>query len=859
MSQSLVIANFATGFETDREPFLINNDAFPTINNGYVWRGRVKKKRGTSFLGRLERTLTSQALGNTNGLGIFSGNIFTILGIDTLSPNAAIAPGSITVTVGAQVFTEPATPDGTLSNGGAGTGAINYATGDLQINTNPVLAATAVTITFGYFPVLPVMGLASFDIGFVNFPKLVAFDTKYAYQLQEPTDIFYDVTFYKTTKTPFTWTGQDYQQFWWTNFQDALWVTNGKAGFHFLEGAYVSGTGTAAITFTFTSGGLPFQTLVVNDQLWFNEWTGGSTINGLTGTVTTVVNAATGTYEITFDAAQTVAGTGIAQMLTNFLPNQDGIRWYDGDPNSVAPPNNPGWVNFAPPLSSAANPDYLVGARMILPFKNRLLFLGVTIARFISAGNYNFISLPNRVVYSQDGTAFYASPVPLNQTFEMEAYFADVAGRGGFITAPITQNLVTVAENEDVLLTGFENRQLKLVFTGDDSFPFFFQTINSELGSQSTFSGITLDTGALTIGEYGIAMTTQVSAQRIDLQIPDSVFGIRKVNNDDMRVTSIRDFRNEFVYFTYCPNTNTTTFPSQTLLYNYRDNTWGIWIENYTAYGTFRRASNITWAQLGAKYGTWAGWNDPWNFGSTEERYPNIIAGNQHGYVMIKDSGTFEAKSEYIQDVDLTTPTVPVILSPDHGLADNDFIEIVEVIGMNNINNLVFKIEVVDGDHFSLLLDDQQLDNPPTGTYLGGGSFRRISNLDIQTKQFPIFWDANRQTRVGTQRFMFTTTDEGEVTVNLFLSQADNYPSNDPTNSAYLIFSNVVLTHPEPENGYPPNPNQMWHRLSNSFIGDTVQMGFSLSDAQMRNNGINSAEIELHGITMELYPGPVLR
>jgi hypothetical protein len=41
--QTLVIANFATGYETDREPFLISNDAFPVLNNAYVWRGRVKK------------------------------------------------------------------------------------------------------------------------------------------------------------------------------------------------------------------------------------------------------------------------------------------------------------------------------------------------------------------------------------------------------------------------------------------------------------------------------------------------------------------------------------------------------------------------------------------------------------------------------------------------------------------------------------------------------------------------------------------------------------------------------------------------------------------------------------------------
>ena len=85
MSSSLVISNFATGYETDREPFLINNDAFPVLNNMFVWRGRLRKKRGTSLLGRLERGETSVALGSTNGSGLFTGNIITILSLDALS------------------------------------------------------------------------------------------------------------------------------------------------------------------------------------------------------------------------------------------------------------------------------------------------------------------------------------------------------------------------------------------------------------------------------------------------------------------------------------------------------------------------------------------------------------------------------------------------------------------------------------------------------------------------------------------------------------------------------------------------------------------------------------------------------
>ena len=68
-TQSLLIGNFAGGFENDRKPFVINNDSFPVLNNAYVWRGRILKKRGTTQLGRLQVNLTSISLGNTSGAG----------------------------------------------------------------------------------------------------------------------------------------------------------------------------------------------------------------------------------------------------------------------------------------------------------------------------------------------------------------------------------------------------------------------------------------------------------------------------------------------------------------------------------------------------------------------------------------------------------------------------------------------------------------------------------------------------------------------------------------------------------------------------------------------------------------------
>lgn len=918
MTSSLVISNFKTGYETDREPFIINNDAFPVLNNAYQWRGRLLRKRGTQLLGRLQISLEDQVTVATDASGNASFNLFTVLSI-TLGPNKSIAPGSVVITVDTvpgyswadsnldgQLITTGANWDNTITAVSAGAtttltvgaghffiagdlvyisgvtgttilngyavvtatnalqitvnidtssapaytgggrvqrsaGSINYATSAIVFVLNKAAFGTKnLLVSFGYYPGLPVMGLEDLDTDVINFPILVAFDTRYSYQFDQTNNIFYNTAFYKSTGTAFTWNGNDFQQFWTTSYAGSMWTTNGVAGFQFKK--ITNAVPGAATIFTIVAHGL-----TNNDYVFINEVGGITGVNGVSGQVT-VLTANTFSIPTPGAAGVYTANTGIAQYLTSQAsPTLDGIKWYDGDPTTGA---TKGWVNFAPPLSNAGltggTPEYLIGAKLIVAFKNRLLFFGVTLQT--SAGVTRFLA--NRLVYSQVGTPYYTLPVPAQQVADPAAYYENVAGRGGFITAPTQQIIVTAFENNDVVLVGFENRQMKLIFTGDDSLPFIYQTINTELGAQSTFTGISLDTGVLSIGDYGITLTTPESTQRIDLQIPDAVFSISPANSGDQRVTAVRDFRNEFVYYTYCAGGNPAKFPNQTLVYNYRDNTWALFQENYTSYGTFRRSTNYTWATL--PYRTWASWSTPWNFGVTDQRYPDIIGGNQHGFVLRKDTTSCrEDNSQYITNIIGSTVT-----SPDHGLLSGDFIQINGIASSASMalwNGVIQKITVIDANTFTVELSS-------TGTYGGGGVYRRIPNFLIQTRQFPIFWGNGRKCRIGTQRFLLTTTEEGEMTCNIYTSQNANVATNDPLISAYLPYTNVLLTKAPPNdlNRSAPEQAQIWHRMSNSFQGDTVQIGFTFSDDQLRNDLIATSDVTIHAIAFDLHPGPIL-
>lgn len=1003
MSQKIVVGPINKGIRTDRIPFNIDNDSFPTLLNAYQWRGRIKRKRGTSLLGRLTRHFdsTKTAYGSTSSFNLVAGagNLITAFGLQT---NGSIVPGTVTLKDNtANQFYTDFLENGTLNpaavitaatnanpcvltannsfnigdsvyisgvggmtqlNGNTYTitnrtaltitinvnslafgvyttggfasdlsitgGTINYATGAITITGGA--GHTINTVTFDYQPDLPVMGLEDLELSADEFPGTIAFDTTYSYNINTsfPYTIF-DVSFYKnlisqnfngisytqkTNWTPTTWNGQTYQQFYTANYQGALWATNGitvpftiaNVGMQYQ--IPISATRDSATQMTFVIAD-PCP-LVIGDWVFVNEWVGsaggvGASLNFQTGFVESAVDGGVNTTVVVrFPWATIAAGnyaSGIVQYLTNRSDvTKDCLRWYDGAPVNASGVFSfgKGWVNFAPPLSEFAYnilelppaQYYLVGARMIVPFKDRLLFIGPVVQT--SSANSQ-IYLQDFVIYSQNGTPYYTAsfaasssadvtssatvfhplltPIIQNTTAALNganpsAYFADVTGFGGFVQAGYAQPITTVNSNEDVLIMGFTNRFSRFVFTGDDITPFVFYTINSELGSNSTFSAISMDQAGLSIGGRGITAASQVSVSRIDLDLPDQVFEISLENNGAERICSQRDFINEWVYFTYrSDNVDVSKYiyPSATLQYNYRDNSWGIFYETYTTYGSFRSQSGFTWATVGNFFPSWNDWNESWDSGSSNALQQKVIAGNQQGFVIFRDEGTSEATSLYIKSFSGSTITVP-----DHGLREGDYIIISGVIGTVGqfVNGQIFSVAQPSQNAFRL--------NPGigTGTYFGGGLITRMYVPYIQTKEFPVSWDMARKTRIGNQQYLFTTTSLAQITLLIFLSQNNSsaynigpiVPDIGSVNNS-LLYSTVLYTCPESTNlGLTPSninlnlltapqQDQTWHRMNTSLLGDTVQIGFTLSDQQMRAFTPTSIALQITGAT-NAYP-----
>jgi hypothetical protein len=286
------ITGYAKGLVTNKKPFLLPDQAWSTLENGYVWRERELKREGNQLLGRLQRNLTAQSLGATvlNQTTYDFTDLFTTLSLRSTEPNAELAPGTLVITIAAPdtaTFTDNG--DGTFAVTGVGVAAgsyVNYSTGEVVLQLSAATGGADITADFSYYPSLPGMGIWQKDLVVINSTQTIWWDTKYAYkyngtQFQE----------YITGGGAATWTGNDYDFFWAYNYESGpsariLFVTNDYYvdQTNFDPMYYTDGNTWTAFTPTITATRSLFQALILipyyNRLVALNTWEGVTDLSG---------------------------------------------------------------------------------------------------------------------------------------------------------------------------------------------------------------------------------------------------------------------------------------------------------------------------------------------------------------------------------------------------------------------------------------------------------------------------------------------------------------------------------------------------------------------------------------------------
>lgn len=538
---------------------------------------------------------------------------------------------------------------------------------------------------------------------------------------------------------------------------------------------------------------------------------------------------------------QQIPGT-VGMFVTNdYVVNPNGAVTAQDDPIWILNSSTGSWTTFQPIFLVAGN--YVQTCRLIFVFHGSLLLINTIEVDSTGTTNKEF---KNRCRYSALGD-------PTDTFSYYENTQAGFTG-GGVFDAPTDEAAITGEFIKDRLIIYFERSTYEIVYTGNSLQPFRFQKLNSELGCESTFSVIPFDDGVLGIGATGVHSCNGSNVSRIDNTIPDLVFDIRNANSAIERVAGIRDYFNELVYWAYPSDNDGSVYPNKILVYNYRNQTWSQFDDSVTTWGYFEQSVGPTWANANS---TWQNYEGTWNSGVLQSEALQIMGGNQQGWTFLVQtkSGT-NAPVLQITDATISSTFVLTLKIYDHNLEESDeptfgdYIYISGCQGSVNLNGLTLPVnEVLGKDTVNFIM--------PTGftlggTYSGGGSASRVSNIQILSKQWNPYDKDGSNIALGRIDFAVTKTSRGEVVVDYYPSSSYVSMVQSGSSTGAIMGTSVLETFPYDPKYYPLEQYQerLWHPVYFQTSGECIQIAIYMNDIQMRNRNISSDFFEIQGLVL---------
>lgn len=657
-----------------------------------------------------------------------------------------------------------------------------------------VFAGTAPTTPVWFYPALPVMGLTLYDTGPIDDQPAYGFDTEFAYVFAGG---FWQRSVSGSDPTMPVWHGTDINFFWTSNWRG---VTPGQVVLFVSNFYAVNYNGTGMTT---------------DDPIWWFDGTNWTAARGGT---------ANGFY---------------------FMPQ-----------TVTVPPTPP------TPLAPQTG-QYVKTARIVLPFKNRLLLLN-TVENNNPDGdgtggtNTNYV---NRCRFSFNGSPFAQNAWYEPNTRDNSGIPQGIAAGAGFIDATTEEQIVSAEFIKDRLIVYFERSTWEIVYTGNAVLPFVWQKINTELGSESQQSTVPFDKVVLTISNVGVHACSGTNVERIDTKIPDEVFKTVNKNLGVQRVAGVRDYFVEMVYWSFpsVDENENNVYPNRVLIYNYRNNSWAINDDCITAFGYFEQQSGETWS---SSLDTWESANFVWEAGDTEAQFRQVIAGNQQGYVFIVDAE--ESRNAPVMQISqmsynavnqqLTLTIINHTLNSDADLTDQnaDFIYIENAQGIDFDGSGIFPVtSVIDANNVTV--------GPVvnfTGSYTGGGTATRVSNIRIATKQYNPYVDKGRDVYLQKVDFGVLKTAFGQITVDYYPNASSYSMLQNGFVTGALMGTGVLETFPYPVALYPFEQQQdrLWHQVYFQSEGECIQLFLYMTLPQITEPDVAFAPFELEGMCLHTLP-----
>jgi len=802
--QSFLISNYKTGYDRELQPWLLPNDAFTDLLDGYVYRGVTNKRDGYSGFatGKTSTYTESRMVHNITFAYTVTGVIDGANDTYAIQVTPPVIPGSLTINGSNPV--QVVTDDGIGGLTGDGTGTVNYVTGAIAlVFTAPPAVASTITVTYGNFAVGN--GTAGpYSNTLTNLP------------LRRGTVV---IT---------------------AGAQSA--VDDGLGGFITTpaggSGTVDYDTGAISITFnavvaigvaiTITSDffpGLPVmgimnfyptnnvRELIVADTRYVNKYVPATD---------TLVDIPAGSYNgnskdfwswVNYESATSVPRLLFANGVVGNV-----IQQYDG---SVI-------TDYAPTFAGGT-----LNARQIFEFKDRLVLFGT-----IEGG----VLYPRRIRVSGFGAN--------TDNFDLTAPGA------GFIDIPDNTWFFGAAANRDDLLFFTEAATWVLKYTNNDVTPFNLQRIDSSRGSAAAFSVISYLNRTMAASPRGLILCDGYQVDRMDNNIPQFSFNDIDGGNFTACFSGFID-EDRDVYLLY-PSSGIPKLPNvpsgssdRILVTNFEEDNFAIYRIPLSCMGNFQAAFTILWSNLTAANG-FPNWDalsaqyGNWNAFPFDKGNPIAIGGGHKGEIWKLNDTESEDNPQMIRDIVVIDTQTLQVTTDWNNYEVGDFIAFEAIVGTTEANHKQAPIISIDTPYNTFTVDFGQ-DFTGFSTYVSGGQATRTIPLEAVTKKLNPWVDSDKKIKCGWIYFYVSTadtilTDEDGEPVPAFLDIDVLVNNNEDTDFSDPQFKYRIDCSPiNNEKG-----GKKWVKIWINQVGKFLQF-------RMRNNQAG-AQIKVHAMMPGLQP-----
>lgn len=748
-----LIGNFGTGLQTDRQPWLIPDDAQHVIYDGFIHHGVIQKRDGYNFLARglqggypyCESRVVKKNVFTPSSGAINSAN--TTYTFNTAAISSPVRRGGVRA-IGSspsQLIEDNGTggtksgSDGTLDT--TITDYLSFpASIQVTFTTAPATGST-VTLEVDTYPKNPVMMIANF-INDQNVTELIVADTANVNKLNVSTNRLDDIT-----ESAYTGTSSDF--FTWTQYPTPgdlprLIFSNNVNQIQYYDGTNV-GDWYPVITST-----------TISAEAY-------DTGDGTTGPYThTASNLPITPFSVTVTApVQTVTDDGMGNLTG------DGNGTIDYTTGEMS-------VTFNAVVAAAAAitvdyehaTDYVVTASKVLNYKDRLILLRTT--------EFGGQVHPQRIRISglgQSGDDFRTSAIG-----------------AGVIDIPSPYWIRGAVFNRDDVMIFTDRETWILKYTGNDVVPFTLDKIDGSRGNKAPFAPISYLNLTKAYSPIGFIISDGYQVQRYDEKIPDYAFEMIDQDNFDLCFSgSVEDDQSHYLIH---PSPGQTQ-SDRILVNNYDENNFSVYRIPLSCMGIFFERYDITWDYLteangfpdwqtfGQEYATW---NDI----SYSKNQPIAVGGGHKGEIWRIGNQEGEDNPLRIYAVSSVSsgPLVVDFTTDCHNYVEGDYVFFSGLNGSTELNNKTGQITSVADDNTIRVKFPSG--NPASFTaYTSGGTVSRVIPFEFVTKNFNPYSNAGLKTRCGWIYLYLDVaqTDATDVSGNRLDSKIkveiytnDNYP-----------------------------------------------------------------------------------